>query len=73
MNMDTVERTEQPWRTANETVISAMEEFSVAEPKAVVIIFTDENGDVIIKGNTGKCLALGLIENAKHMILSGQA
>lgn len=69
--MDIEEKTEHPWRTANETVISAMEEFSTSEPKAVVIIFTDHNGDIIIKGNTGKCLALGLIENAKHLILNG--
>ncbi len=50
-----------------------MEEFGISEPKGIVIIHTDESGELVINGNTGKCLALGMIETAKHMILTGRA
>ena len=70
--IDTTQNADPPWRTAQETVIRAMEEFAVSEPKAVVIIHTDEAGELVVTGNTGKCQALGMIETAKHMILSGQ-
>jgi hypothetical protein len=67
------EPTEIPFRSANETIIRAMEEFAISEPKAIVIIHTDESGELVITGNTGKCLALGMIETAKYMILTGEA
>ncbi len=67
-----IEQTEAPYRTASETIISAMGEFSKIEPKALVILHTDESGALVITANTGKCLALGMIEMAKHMILAGE-
>ena len=73
MPLDAIERSEKPWRSANDTIIRAMEEFGISEPKAIVIIHTDESGELVINGNTGKCLALGMIETAKHMILTGRA
>ncbi len=73
MPLPLTEQTETPWRTANETIIRAMEEFGISEPKGIVIIHTDESGELVINGNTGKCLALGMIETAKHMILTGRA
>lgn len=73
MSLAKTEQTESPYRTAQATIIRAMEEFAIAEPKGIVIIHTDEAGEVVINGNTGKCLALGMIETAKHMILRGEA
>lgn len=62
-----------PYRTATETVMKTLETFGEAEPKGVVIIHTDVNGEVIITANTNKCNALGMIETAKHMILTNEA
>jgi hypothetical protein len=70
--MTIAEHTEQPFRSAQDTIIRAMEEFSIAEPKALVILHTDEAGELVITANTGKCLALGMIETARSMILTNR-
>lgn len=64
---------ETPFRTATETVMKALEEFGEAEPKAVIIIHTDVNGQVVLTANTLKCTALGMMVTAQHMILTGEA
>ena len=71
--MALTKETEIPYRTGTETLIAAMEEFGQSEPKAVVVIYANEDGEVLISGNTGKCMALGLIETGKAIILSGGA
>jgi hypothetical protein len=70
--MTNVEQTEQPYRTANDTLMQAMEMFSESEPKGVLIIHNNEGGNIIVTANTGKCLALGMIETVKYMILRGE-
>ena len=70
--MTKIEQTETPYRSAQDTLIAVMEQFSASEPKGIVVIHTDESGSVVITANTGKCLALGMIESAKNMILTGQ-
>jgi len=70
--MTRIEQTEQPFRPAQDTLIAAMEQFSMGEPKAIIILHTDETGALVITANTGKCLALGMLETAKHMILRGE-
>ena len=70
--MQATEQIEIPFRTATATLIRAMESFSASEPKAVLIIHTDESGAVVVTANVGKCLALGMIETVKHMILIGE-
>lgn len=67
----TLKTPDAPYRTASETVIAVMEEFSKCEPKGVVIIHTDEEGAVVITANINKCQAVGILETAKHMILRG--
>jgi hypothetical protein len=66
------EKAEKPYRSATETLIAVGEIFGECEPLGVVIIHTDESGAVIVTGNTRKTTALGMIETAKHMILTGR-
>jgi hypothetical protein len=68
--MSTESKFEAPYRTASETLVHAMESFGDHEPGAILIIHTDVDGGVTLTGNTSKCMALGLLESVKHMILN---
>lgn len=48
-----------------------MENFSISEPKSILIIYTCEDGGVEINANVGKCMALGMMETVKNMIFKG--
>lgn len=57
--------------SATATMIRAMEEFSVSEPKAVLIVFMCEDGSVKFSSNIdGPALKLGLLDFARAMILN---
>lgn len=54
-------------------MIRALEEFGDSEARAVVIIHTNEKGQVMINSNAGRCSAIGMMRTAEHMILTGEA
>lgn len=73
MPLDEVPSPEHLYRTASATMIRALEEFGDSEARAVVIIHTNEKGQVMINSNAGRCSAIGMMRTAEHMILTGEA
>ncbi len=61
-----------PFRTATETIVKIMEKFGEVEPRSVVIIHTDIDGQVVITANTNKTNALGMLMMAQDMILKNE-
>jgi hypothetical protein len=60
------------YETATETLVHALERFGEDEPESVIVIWTTESGDVIVRANVGKCMALGMMEMAKKMVYTGE-
>jgi hypothetical protein len=63
---------EQPFRNATDTVVAALESFGESEPKSLLIIHTNDSGNVVVTANCGKVMGLGLVETVKAMILAGE-
>ena len=56
--------------TGTEMLINVMEKFGQhGEPEAVLVVWTDTNGDVCIKSNCGHTHTVGMAEYAKHFAL----
>lgn len=56
--------------TGTETLINVMEKFGqYGEPEAVLIVWTDTNGDVCIKTNCANTHTVGMAEYAKTFAL----
>lgn len=56
-------------RTCSEVLFAALEEFAKSEATSVLVIFTDEGGDLVIMRNANDSHALGMCEFAKQRIL----
>jgi hypothetical protein len=57
-------------RSASEILVEAMEEFGRCEPRKVVITWTNENDDVVLKTNARRAECVGLLEIAHKMALN---
>jgi hypothetical protein len=56
--------------TGMETLINVLEKFGdYGEPVAILIVWTDTNGDVRIKTNCGHTHTVGMAEYAKNFAL----
>lgn len=55
--------------TATEVVMKTMEDFAESEAKSIMILYTNEDDDVICQSNMRRVEALGMLELAKFMIL----
>lgn len=55
--------------TASETLIEVMSRFSEAEPIAVLIVWTDENGDACCKSNCGHTQTIGMAQYAQVLAM----
>jgi hypothetical protein len=56
-------------RTATEVLIQAMEEFAKSEGREVIVVFTDESGDLVRMSNAPLNAQVGLLECAKQGVL----
>ena len=56
-------------KSATQIVLETMEEFSRSEPRQIVILFTNEDDQLVIKTNTSRAGAVGMLECAKRMVL----
>jgi len=56
-------------KSATEILMSAMEDFGGSEPRAIIVIFSNEDEDIIIRSNMRRAEAVGFCEIAKDMIL----
>lgn len=57
--------------TGTELLIAALDRLKESEPEAMLIIWTDENGDISILSNAPNSHIIGLGEYAKHSALAG--
>ena len=58
--------------SGTELLIEIMSRFSETEPRAVVVVWTDDSDSVNMKTNSIGCTqAIGLMEYAKHNALRG--
>jgi hypothetical protein len=64
---------EQETKTPSQVLMDAMSLFSESEPVSLVVIFTNRDGELIIKSEETRTLALGLLEAAKHLVLNGSS
>lgn len=51
--------------TATELIMAVMEEFATAEAESMLVVWSDEGGDVCIATNCGDVTTIGLAEYAK--------
>jgi hypothetical protein len=56
-------------QTGTEVLVRAMEDFGVSEPRAVVVLYTNEDDDVVCHTNVKRVEAVGLLEVAKDLVL----
>lgn len=56
--------------TASETLIEVMSRFQNAEPEAVLIVWTDADGEVCCRSNCSHTKTIGLAEYAKALALA---
>jgi len=58
------------FKTATQTVFDTMEELSKSEGQSIIVVFTNDSGEVVVKSNVGRVEAVGLLEVAKEMTLN---
>lgn len=59
--------------TASEVVIKALEDFGISEPETVLILFTNEAGNICCRSNTDStCMKVGMLRYAERILLNGQ-
>ena len=59
-------------RSATETLVAVMEDFGEIEPKEVLVIYTNESGDICWSTTTDSLVVkLGLLEACKQCIVAG--
>ena len=56
-------------KTPSEMVIECLDDFSASEPKDLIIVFSNDEGELIWATNLSETRAIGLLECAKHWIL----
>ena len=61
---------EEQRKKSSDWLIDVFSEFSRGEPTAIAVIFTDENGDLVIKTQERRIVVIGLLEAAKNLILN---
>lgn len=55
--------------TATDLIMAVMEEFSTAEAKSMVVVWTDEGGEVCLASNCSDLEAIGMSEYLKARAL----
>lgn len=50
-------------------LMHAMEDFSRSEPDDLLLIYTNQDGELVVIGTGGTVAGLGLLAAAKHSIL----
>jgi hypothetical protein len=55
--------------TATEVLVKTMEDFSNSEARSIMVIYTNENDDVVCHSNVKRCEGLGMLKVAEQMIL----
>jgi len=56
--------------TGSDLMIEVMGRFNEGEPQAVMVVWTDENGDVCCKTNCSHTQSIGMAEYAKALAIS---
>jgi hypothetical protein len=55
----------EDFQSITDWFIDVMAEFGQAEPTAMVVVFIDEQKDLIVRTTTGRAHAIGMLESAK--------
>jgi hypothetical protein len=58
--------------TATDLIMAVMQEFSTAEAKQMLVVWSDELGDLCIASNCDDFETIGMAEYAKHRALVRQ-
>lgn len=58
--------------TATELIMAVMDEFSTAEAKEMLVVWSDEGGDLCIASNCSDVMTIGMSEYAKSRALVRQ-
>ena len=45
------------------------DDFSKSEPESVVVVYTNENRDLVVKTNQGRLMIIGMLEAAKFLVI----
>lgn len=64
-----VPRNERCRMTPTELLMKCAQDFSACEPKEIVIIYTNEEDDIVVEAHISRTHALGIIEAAKQIVL----
>ena len=57
-------------RSASQVLMDALSDFTSSEGQSVILVYTNDQEDVVVKSNCRRPEAIGLIEIAKHMIMN---
>lgn len=64
-----VVETSERQKTASQLLIEVMEGFGESEPRGILVLYTNEAGELNITANVGRSESIGLLEIAKWMML----
>ena len=65
------EKVNEVRRSATQTLIDALEDFGTSEPKEALLIYTQENGDLVWSCTTDSVtVKLGLLEACKQFMIA---
>jgi hypothetical protein len=57
------------FKSPTEYLVEAMEDFNRSEPQEFILVWANEENEVVVRSNTGTLGCLGLLEFAKHYLV----
>ncbi len=58
-------------KSVDQILMDCMADYASDKPQRVVVIYTTEAGEVVIRSNARRCEGVGIVETAKDMLLRG--
>jgi hypothetical protein len=56
-------------KSPTEYLVEAMEDFSRSEPREFILVWSNEENEIVVRSNTGTTGCLGLLEFAKWFVI----